>query len=197
VERDHRGNARKFMIGMRKGWIVIALIIVAACGGTGADATGVKTVPADTFDIQATLSNGPAVFVLAEVEGKPAEPAVTFDHQCTAGHQVTSIRDTVIIASNASAHKGTRSDTYLNGVTQTGFSISLGGTWRGFSGNDAYYSAGPSIELVLLNANGTSAGITPLRLGGTTRLMRMSAIGGSCPGSPSDGRTVLFVYTRR
>jgi hypothetical protein len=176
---------------------ILASALIAACGGSSSDATGVTPISVDTFDIKATLLGGPAVFVLAEVDGKSAEPAITFDHQCTAGHLVTYMRDSVVVASTFISRKATRSDTYLNDASQTGVTLILNGTWATYSGSDRYYSAGPSIQLDLVSANGNSAGSTPFRLGGTTRLMRMSAIGGSCPGSANDGRTVLFVYTRR
>lgn len=171
------------------------MLLAAACAGPSDPAAQ------DEVTLPALVSNVPQVFVLGVAEGIPAEPVVTFDHTCQGIRYVHALRDSIILNPDGTAIRSFVIERYADGRVLDLSPMIARGTWRRMTNTRMlyYFGEGPSIELTLKGEN-TRVPISytmPLRLEGSDALTNMSAMGGSCPGSPNDGRDAQFRYTRR
>jgi hypothetical protein len=144
------------------------------------------------------LAKGPVSFVLAQVGEQVREPAITFDHECAAGHLTVAIHDTLTLSANGTARRATRTFLTLNGTAQPGSANVASGLWRPVTQpNLGYYSASPSLQATFWIGPDSIPVDLMVRLRGTTELTHLGGLGGSCPGSTDDTRQAEFVFTRR
>lgn len=172
---------------------VVALTLLVGCGS-------VVESPAAADAVYAGLVAGEQqVFELSSSDGKPADPAVVFDHRCANTRFTHTLRERVVLRTDGTAERTMLFDRYADDRLLESDRMRAVGTWsRVPSSTDRYYGRGPSIVLSLTPDN---AKVPPYRmqmrvLDGQA-LSTLSPVGGSCPGSPNDARHAEFVYTRR
>ncbi|MEO8623307.1 MAG: hypothetical protein ABI625_19680 [bacterium] len=169
----------------------VVLTLVASCADPSA--------PTDVLAaLNSELPKGPVVYVLTQIGEKVQEPAIIFDHECTAGRLTTAIHDTITLSANGTVRRATRTIVTSKGTVQEGTTNVTTGLWRPVTQpNLGYYSASPSLEATFwIGADSTPVGLM-VRLRGSTEFTRLGSLGGSCPGSSDDTRNAEFVYSRR
>jgi len=181
---------------MRKTIAMSLMLVTTACSSP----SDVSSDDQEALQFAALDSKAPQVFVLGVAEGIPAEPVVTFDHVCQGVRYVHALRDSIVLNPDGTAIRSFVIERFSDGKVLDSSPLVARGTWRRMTRtmNVYYFGEGPSIELTLTTEGSRAASYTwPLRLDGSDALTNMSAMGGSCPGSPNDARNAQFRYTRR
>lgn len=176
--------------------IAVSLTLVTSACSSPSDAGSDE----EALQFAALNSKTSQVFVLGVAEGIPAEPVVTFDHTCQGVRYVHALRDSIILNPDGTAIRSFVIERYSDGKVLDNSPLVARGTWRRMTRtmNVYYFGEGPSIELSVKTDGERGTSYTmPLRLDGSDALTNMSAMGGSCPGSPNDARNAQFKYTRR
>jgi len=172
---------------------VIALCALAACNSP------VESPATDDAAFDRLVTGGEQVFELSSTDGKPATPAVVFDHRCADVRYMHTLRDRVVLRADGTAERIFQFDRHADRRLLDSFQLRAVGTWSRLVGaNDRYYGSGPSIVLALTPDDTKVPAYTMnMKVGSDRVLGTMSPVGGSCPGSPNDARHVEFSYTRR
>lgn len=181
------------MFSRQLGWLgtAAALSLLSACGSTSEASTEAEDVPALYTQ---TLSLGSARFILSRAEQQQGDDIVLFDHQCTSGRITMSVRDTIILNSNGALERSYNLRQSMAGVVSDSPN-QMPGTWRL---NPNWRRSGRSgVSLLYQNANPRASGETEMWLVDVNTLVLPGSMGGSCPGSPNDGRNADMIYTRR
>ena len=184
---------RMRFVGLSLAAVVVAL---SACGDVAQPAEEVSDLPT-TFT--ASMAAGPAVYVLERVESQTAAPIVLFDHPCRDGRIVQSVEDTITLALDGSMRRAfVMARTIGQAPATREFTVTTG-RWRASQRRRAefYFGDGPSITISSTTENGRTVPEYQFRIREATALSMLSGLGGSCPGSPNDGREAEFTYGRR
>ncbi len=174
----------------------VVAAMLSACGDVAQPAEEASDLPA-TFT--AAMESGPAVYVLDRVESQTAAPIVLFDHACREGRIVQSVEDTITLALDGSMRRAfVLARTIAQAPATREFAV-LTGRWRASQRRRAeyYFGDGPSITISSTTGNGRTIADYQLRIREATALSMLSGLGGSCPGSPNDGREAEFTYGKR
>lgn len=183
----------------RRARILVACVfvpLVAACSTTQPDADPEAISAAFTR----SLAGGQATFVLTRAEDQRADPILTFDHTCQGVHYQDVLYDTLVLWPNGRARRGQTVSHLTDGNPRANDHLGFTGTWSPFNeGGWYYYSSGAAIVVSLAPDSGQkgSAYQMPMRIGSDGTLSDLATLGGSCAGSPSDGREAEFTFTRR
>lgn len=159
------------------------------------------------FDVARLVASGGSTFVLARIETQTREPFALFDHICTGGHVVTTLRDSITLWPDGTARRAMASEHLVDGVAQpdASYHFVATGQWATWDAKNVYYySDRQTIRLFLAPENYHGAGYTmPLRLASEDSLNTLGALGGWCagpevwPSKVGDSRDAEFLYVRR
>lgn len=180
------------------GAIATALFMSAsACSSPVQPLDNIDTSPIP-IEFTRSLATAPATYVLAKVEAQDSEPIVLFDHSCARGRIVQTVRDTITFHADGTMRRAFVLTQTTADLTPSSSAVEMRGRWSPFTSRNYYFfSEGPSITLTYVNTATGAETSSQMRLMGTTGLIALASLGGSCPGSPGDGREAQFVYTRR
>lgn len=173
-----------------------ALGMLTACGSAVQPSDEAK--PGVPADFTRAMTNAPAVYVLDRVERQRGEPVTTFDHTCQGIRWTHLLSDTVTLHADGTARRVFHILRQKDGAAFDDSRVEMQGQWEVFTQRHYYYfSAGPSISLRMALPGRALQDPYQMRVFGTTGLAMLSSLGGSCPGSPNDGREAEFAYSRR
>lgn len=167
---------------------IVAAAVASACSAS-ADAD--PDVPAAYKKL---IADGRVQFVLSRAEQQTGEDIVIFDHQCTSGRIKSTLRDTIVLSSDGQFNRAYNIRREANGlVNQSPGTMS--GTWRLNPNWRKSRRDGASL-FMRSGANG-APGEAEFWLVDANTLELESSVGGSCPGSANDARSIYMYYTRR
>ncbi len=171
--------------------VASVVLFAAGCGGAVQPDENAAALPTA---FTATLAAGPATYVLSQVERQRGEDIVMFDHRCAEGRILLTFRDTIVLnADGAFRRSGLLSRTIGDRPSDNDPVIATG-RWQPVARPSLLV---PSIAIRSSTPNGRSIGTYEVQVTDAATLQMESGIGGSCPGSPNDGRSARFTYTRR
>lgn len=171
----------------------LPLLALAACGGA------VEPNANADLALAGLVLGDQQVFELTALDGKSADPAVVFDHRCAGARMVHTIRDSIVPRSDGTAERRFQQDRLADSRLLEHFAQRAVGTWTRLSPTSSQYVGnGPSIVVSLTTESvRVNRYDLTMRVRADRTLTTRGPAGGSCPGSPNDGRDVEYVYSAR
>lgn len=171
----------------------MTLLALAACGGA------VEPTASSDVALAGLVLGEQQVFELTAVDGKSADPAVMFDHRCAGGRFVHTFRDSVVLRSDGTAERRFHQQRFTDGRMIEDFTQRAVGTWSRLSPTSSQYVGnGPTIIVSLTTESArVNRYDLAMRVRTDRTLTMRGPIGGSCPGSPNDGRDVEYMFSAR
>jgi hypothetical protein len=180
---------------MRSAYAVLVAGLVWGCSSsTHRDASP----EIDAAEFARTFGGSQAMFVLDRVEDQRSDAVVLFDHTC-AGERIQHIvRDTITLLADGHATRAFTLEFVRDGHVWNSSHLSFSGTWSANARRDVfYYSQGSSVVLEMTSDTPLASHMEMWLRIGDGGLTSLAAMGGSCPGSPNDGREREMTYSRR
>ncbi len=168
-----------------------SLVLTGGCSAVVQPDATATAIPASFTKV---LSAGPATYVLSQVEQQTGDEIVLFDHACPSGRVVVSHRDTIVLSGDGTIRRAGVLERTIGDGELVSSAVIATGRWSPVSRPSLRR---PTIAVTTSTENGRSVGTYEIQVVGDAALHMESGLGGSCPGSPNDGRPARFVYTRR
>jgi hypothetical protein len=173
--------------------------LLAVCSLVASACSSAAPVEATEPSLPATLSRalaaGPVTFVLSQVEQQTGDEIVTFDHVCQGARIRMTLRDTITLSPDGAARRAFLLARTMGDTNSSRDFVASTGRW-GVATRRAGVS-GTRLSFSMTLQNGAAMSPYEVQLRDADAIVMRSGLGGSCPGSPNDGRDADFVYTRR
>jgi len=167
-------------------------VAVSACTAVVQPDSATASTPATLTRV---LAAGPATYVLSQVEKQTGDELVTFDHICQGARFRTTVRDTITFSADGSVRRAFLLARTIGDTNSSQNYLATNGRWNVVPAR--FGLTGTHLALTSTLPNGVTLPSYEVELRDADTVVMLSGLGGSCPGSPNDGREAAFVYTRR
>ena len=164
---------------------------ISACSANTDTPASAEEVPAAYTQL---IAGGSVRFILSRAEQQVGDDIVLFDHMCTSGRISVSVRDTIVLNRDGLVSRSYNLRQSMAGTVTDSPNL-MPGTWR--LNPDWQRSRRAGVSLLYRSSTNAQFGEMEIWLVDANTLLLESSMGGSCPGSPKDGRNADMYYTRR